>query len=96
MLGNLKGKKFKAKNLKKYKAKQSKRMFLLAKNFLVVVVTFNCFSIKIALNEAALQKLDKEEIIKLVLEYQSKFDSTITTINNIKNIKTALSELRKY
>ena len=71
-------------------------MFLLAKNFLVVVVTFNCFSIKIALNEAALQKLDKEEIIKLVLEYQSKFDSKITTINNIENIKTALSELRKY
>ena len=46
-----------------------------------------------ALNEAALRKLGEEEIIKLVLEYQSKFDSTLSSINNIK---TDLSELRKY
>ena len=36
------------------------------------------------LNEAALMKLGKEEIIKLDLEYQSKFDSTLSSINNIK------------
>ena len=36
------------------------------------------------LNEAALRKLGKEEIIKLALEYQSKFDSTLSSINDIK------------
>ena len=46
-----------------------------------------------ALNEAALRKLGKEEIIKLSLEYQSKFESTISSINDIK---TDLSELMKY
>ena len=46
-----------------------------------------------ALNEAALRKLSKEEIIKLALEYQSKFESTLSSINDIK---TDLSELRKY
>ena len=46
-----------------------------------------------ALNEAALRKLGKEEIIKLALEYQSKFESTLSSINDIK---TDLSELRKY
>ena len=45
------------------------------------------------LDEAALRKLGKEEIIKLALEYQSKFDSTLSSINNIK---MGLSELRKY
>ena len=43
-----------------------------------------------ALNEAALRKLSKEEIIKLALEYQSKVDSTLSSINDIK---TDLSEL---
>ena len=46
-----------------------------------------------ALNEAALKKLGKKEIIKLDLEYQFKFDSTLFSINDIK---TDLSELRKY
>ena len=46
-----------------------------------------------ALNEATLRKLGKEEIIKLALEYQSKFDSTLSSINDIK---MHLSELRKY
>ena len=46
-----------------------------------------------ALNEAALRKLGKEEIIKLALEYQSKFDSTLSNTNNIK---TDLPELRKF
>ena len=44
-------------------------------------------------NEAALRRLGKEKIIKLALEYQPKFDSTLWSINNIK---TDLSELRKY
>ena len=43
-----------------------------------------------ALNEAS---LGKEEIIKLVLVYQSKFNSTLSSVNNIK---TNPSELRKY
>ena len=46
-----------------------------------------------SLNEAALKKLGKEEIIKLALEYQSKLDSTLSSINDIK---MSLSELRKY
>ena len=46
-----------------------------------------------ALNEATLRKLVKEEIIKLALEYQSKFDSTLSSINDIK---MHLFELRKY
>ena len=46
-----------------------------------------------ALNEAALRKLDKEEIIKLALGYQSQFESTLSGMNDIK---TDLSELRKY
>ena len=46
-----------------------------------------------ALNEATLRKLVKEEINKLALEYQSKFDSTLSSINHIK---TDLSELRNY
>ena len=46
-----------------------------------------------ALNEAALRKLGEEEIIKLALEYQPKFDSTLSSINDIK---ADLSELRKY
>ena len=46
-----------------------------------------------ALNEAALRKLGKEEIIKLALEYQSKFESTLSSISDIK---TDLSELSKY
>ena len=46
-----------------------------------------------ALNEATRRKLDKKEIIKLALEYQYKFDSTL--LSSINNIKTDLSELRK-
>ena len=46
-----------------------------------------------ALNEAVLRKLGKEEIIKLALEYQSKFESTLSSISDIK---TDLSELSKY
>ena len=42
-----------------------------------------------ALHKAALRKLNKEEIIKLALEYQSRFDSALSSINDIK---TDLSE----
>ena len=44
-------------------------------------------------DEAALRKSGKEKIIKLALEYQSKFDSTWSSITDIK---TDLSELKKY
>ena len=46
-----------------------------------------------ALNKATLRKLGKEELVKLALEYQSKFDSTLTSINDIK---ADLSELRRH
>ena len=36
-----------------------------------------------ALNEAALRKFGKEEIIKLALKYQSMFESTLSGINGI-------------
>ena len=45
-----------------------------------------------ALNEAA-RRPGKEEIFKLVLGYQSNFDSTLSSINGIK---MDLSKLRKY
>ena len=45
-----------------------------------------------ALNEATQRKPGKEEIIKLPLEYRSKFDSALSIINDIK---TDLSELRR-
>ena len=51
------------------------------------------FFLKMTLNEATLRKLGKEEIIKLALEYQSKFDSKISSSNVIK---TNLYEMRKY
>ena len=46
-----------------------------------------------ALNEDALRTPGKGEIIKLPLEYQSKFDPTLSSINDIK---TDLSEWRNY
>ena len=36
------------------------------------------------LNEAAIRKLVKEEIVKLAVEYKSKFDSTLSSMNDIK------------
>ena len=56
-------------------------------------MTFNCLLIKMPLSESALKKLGKEEFIKLALEYQSKFESTLSSINDIK---TDLPGLRKY
>ena len=45
------------------------------------------------LNEATPRKLGKEEINKLAPEFQSKFESKLLSISNVK---TDLSELRKY
>ena len=42
-----------------------------------------------SLSEAALRKLTKDEVIALTLEYQAKFDNTLSNINK------ELSELRK-
>ena len=42
-----------------------------------------------ALSEAALKKLSKDEIINLALDYQNKFDSTLAGISN------ELSDLKK-
>ena len=41
-----------------------------------------------SLSEAALRKLTKDEVIALPLEYQAKFDNTLSNINK------ELSELR--
>ena len=46
-----------------------------------------------ALNEATLRKLGKEELTKLALDYQSKTDSTLSSINDFK---ADLSELRRH
>ena len=46
-----------------------------------------------ALNEATRRKLGKEELIKLALEYLSKFDSTLSSMNDII---ADLSELRRH
>ena len=43
----------------------------------------------IALSEAALKKLSKDEIINLALDYHRKFDSTLAGIRN------ELSDLKK-
>ena len=44
--------------------------------------------INMSLSEAALRKLTKDEVIALTLEYQAKFDNTLSNINR------ELSELR--
>ena len=43
-------------------------------------LTSTCFFIMMALSKAVLKKLSKEEVINLALNYQSKFDSTLTGI----------------
>ena len=49
-----------------------------------------------ALNEATLKKLGEEELIKLALEYKSKFDSTLSSINDIKTDLSELSRLMVF
>ena len=51
------------------------------------------------LSKSALKKLSKDEVIALALEYQSKFDSTLTNINKeitdrMQNYEKMQSELR--
>ena len=56
-------------------------------------------SINISLFEAAVRKLTKDEVIPLTLEYQAKFDNTLSNINkelselcnNFKKIESELS-----
>ena len=43
-----------------------------------------------ALSKAALKELSKDEIVNVALDYQSKFNSTLTGIRN------ELSDLKKY
>ena len=46
-----------------------------------------------SLSEAALRKLTKDEVIALTLEYQSKFDNTISNIN--KELSQLRSDFKK-
>ena len=47
-----------------------------------------------ALSEAALKKLSKDEIVNLALDYQSKFDSTLAGISNeLSDLKKTLRNL---
>ena len=47
-----------------------------------------------ALSEAALKKLSKDEIVNLALDYQSKFDSTLVGISNeLSDFETLGSDL---
>ena len=47
-----------------------------------------------ALSEAALKKLSKDEIINLALDYQSKFDSTLAGIwNELSDLKKDFEKL---
>ena len=47
-----------------------------------------------ALSEAALKKLSKDEIINLALDYQSNFDSTLAGIRNkLYDLKKTLRNL---
>ena len=51
------------------------------------------------LSKSALKKLSKDEVIALALEYQNKFDSTLTNINKeitdrMQNYEKMQSEIR--
>ena len=45
-----------------------------------------------SLSKSALKKISKDEVIALALEYQNKFDSTLTDINK----ETSGKIMRKY
>ena len=48
-----------------------------------------------ALSESSLKKLQKNEIINLALDYQSKFDSTLAVIRNkLSDLKKDFEQLR--
>ena len=48
-----------------------------------------------ALSESALKKLHKDEIISLALNYQSKFDTSLTVIKNeLSDLKKDFEQLR--
>ena len=46
-----------------------------------------------SLSQAALRKLTKDEVIALTLEYQAKFDNTLSNIN--KELSELCNELQK-
>ena len=47
------------------------------------------------LSESALKKLHKDEIISLALNYQSKFDTSLTVIKNeLSDLKKDFEQLR--
>ena len=46
-----------------------------------------------SLSEAALSKLTKDEVTALILEYQAKFDSTLSNIN--KQVSELRSDFKK-
>ena len=48
-----------------------------------------------ALSESALKKLHKDEIISFALNYQSKFDTSLTVIKNeLSDLKKDFEQLR--
>ena len=48
-----------------------------------------------ALSESALKKLHKDELISLALNYQSKFDTSLTVIKNeLSDLKKDFEQLR--
>ena len=47
-----------------------------------------------SLSEAALRKLKKDEVIALTLEYQAKFDNTLSNIN--KELSELRNECKKF
>ena len=49
-----------------------------------------------SLSEAMLRKLSEDEIINLLLDYQNKFDSTLTRMNtDLSDLRQNLSDLKE-
>ena len=49
--------------------------------------------IQMSLSEVALRKLTKDKVIALTLEYQAKFDNTLSNIN--RELSELLKDLKK-
>ena len=48
-------------------------------------------------SEATLRKLSKDKVINLLLDYQNKFDTTLTRMNtDLSNLRQHLSDLKQY
>ena len=49
-----------------------------------------------SLSEATLRKLPKNEVINLLLDYQNKFDTTLTRMNTyLSNLRKDLSDMKQ-